>query len=279
LAAPQDGRCGGKTAEVGVAPKRQCEGAVLDDPETTAARRRIIQEKRLLRDIYCDWYAAIAEALPPGPEPILELGSGAGFMRAHIDRVIASDILPVPELDLVLDACRIPFADGSLRAIAMTNVLHHVPDVAAFLAEAARVVRPGGAIVMIEPWVTPWSRLVYGRLHHEPFHPDSAGWNITGDGPLSGANSALPWILFEKDRARLERDFPAWRVASIDPGMPFRYLLSGGVSWPGLAPGWSSGGWRSFEKVLGPLARKLGMFARIVLLRLNQDQPAGTSIR
>jgi SAM-dependent methyltransferase len=256
---------------VGVKPERRFEGTALDDPETTAARRRIIQEKRLLRDIYSDWYAAIAEVLPPGREPILELGSGAGFMRAHIDRVIASDILPVPGLDLVLDACRIPLTDAALRAIAMTNVLHHVPGVEAFLGEAARVVRPGGAIVMIEPWVTPWSRLVYGRLHHEPFHPDSPDWNVIGDGPLSGANSALPWIMFERDRARLERDFPAWRVASIDPRMPLRYLLSGGVSWPGLVPGWSSGAGRWFEKALGPLARRFAMFARIVLIRSDRS--------
>ena len=244
----------------------------LDDPQTTAARRSVIQQKRLLRDIYRDWYAAIAEALPPGDAPILELGSGAGFMRTHIDRVIASDILAVPELDLVLDACRIPLANGSLRAIVMTNVLHHVQDVSAFLGEAARVVRPGGAIVMIEPWVTPWSRFVYGWLHHEPFDPNAADWNISGEGPLSGANSALPWILFERDRVLLERSFPAWKITSIDSGMPLRYVLSGGPCWPGLVPAWSSDAWRWLEMRLRPFGNTIGMFARIVLRRSGAQQ-------
>lgn len=252
---------------MGVKPARTGDTSSLDDPETTAGRRRVIQEKRLLQDIYRDWYAAIASSLPPGPEPVLELGSGAGFMRAYVDRLIASDILQVPHLDLVLDACRIPLADRSLKGIAMTNVLHHIADVESFFLDAARVVRPGGALVMIEPWVTPWSRVIYGRFHHEPFHPGAADWKVSGSGPLSAANGALPWIVFERDRARFEREFPAWRVASIEPGMPLRYLLSGGFTWPGMTPAWTSGAWRLVEKGLGPLARKFGLFARIVVSR------------
>jgi SAM-dependent methyltransferase len=252
---------------VGVKFARAGDTSVLDDPETTAGRRRIIQEKRLLHDIYRDWYGAIASSIPTGPEPVLELGSGAGFMRAYVDRLIASDILHLPQLDLVLDACHLPLRDRSLKAIAMTNVLHHVPDVASFFHEAARVVRPGGALVMIEPWVTPWSRVIYGRLHHEPFHPDAADWKISGTGPLSAANGALPWILFERDRARFEREFTAWRVARIDPGMPLRYLLSGGFTSRGIMPSWTSDTWRLVEKGLGPIARKFGVFARIVVCR------------
>src|SRR3954468_16697434 len=102
---------------------RAVDSSVLDDPATTAARRQIILEKRLLHDIYRDWYAAIASSMPAGREPVLELGSGAGFMRRHVDRLITSDILHVPQLDLVLDARHIPLADRSLKAIAMTNVL------------------------------------------------------------------------------------------------------------------------------------------------------------
>jgi SAM-dependent methyltransferase len=260
-----------QAARVGVKLAPGAGHSTLDDPETTAGRRRIIHEKRLLQDIYRDWYTAIASSMPAGPEPVLELGSGAGFMGTYVDRLIASDILRVPGLDLVLDACQIPLADRSLKAIAMTNVLHHVHDVESFFREAARVVRPGGALVMIEPWVTPWSRVIYGRLHHEPFHPDAADWRVLGSGPLSAANGALPWILFERDRARFEREFPAWRVASIHPGMPLRYLLSGGFTWRGMMPPWTSGTWRLVEKGLGPLASKFGMFARIVVSRSHMS--------
>ena len=56
-------------------------GCDLDDPRTSALRREIIRQKRFLGDIYEDWYRAIAAAIPPGDGPVLEVGSGGGFMR------------------------------------------------------------------------------------------------------------------------------------------------------------------------------------------------------
>jgi SAM-dependent methyltransferase len=243
-------------------------GRDIDAPETTLLRRRIIAEKPFLRRIYEEWYAAVAECVPAGPEPALELGSGAGFMRAAVPRLLASDVFLLPGLDLVLDARQLPFGTASLRAVAMTNVLHHLGDARGFLGEAARCVRPGGALVMIEPWVTPWSRFVYRRLHHEPFAPEASDWTLAPGGPLSSANAALPWMIFARDRERFEREFPAWRVASIRPGMPFRYLLSGGVSLRALAPGAAFGAWKAFERLLAPWMDRLGMFALIRLERV-----------
>ena len=122
---------------------------------------------------------------------------------------------------------------------------------------------------MIEPWVTPWSRFIYTRLHHEPFEPETALWEIPATGPLSGANGALPWVIFARDRVTFEREFPQWRIGLIKPIMPFRYLLSGGVSLRGLAPAWSSGLWKQIESALGGWNNQLAMFAQIVLRRLE----------
>ena len=90
---------------------------------------------------------------------------------------------------------------------------------------------------MIEPWVTPWSRLVYTKLHYEPFDPEMAHWEFPESGPLSGANNALPWILFVRDRDQFEREFPMWSIQSMRPMMPIRYLVSGGVGFRALMPG------------------------------------------
>jgi len=51
--------------------------------------------------------------------------------------------------------------------------------------------------------------------------------------------------------------------------MPFRYLLSGGVSLRGLLPGWSFGFWRQIETALGRWSNQLAMFAQIVLRRVD----------
>jgi len=256
----------------------------IDAPETTAIRWRIIQEKPFLKQIYQEWYASLAAALPDVPDgPVLELGTGGGFLKGFVPDLITSEAFHVPNIDVVVDGQCLPFPTATLGGILVTNVLHHLPRPRIFFAESARCVRPGGVIAMIEPWVTPWSRLVYRRLHHEPFQPDAQDWEFPQSGPLSGANSALPWIIFQRDKAQFAREFPAWQVRDIHPCMPFRYLVSGGVSMRSLMPGWTFGFWRWLETFLHPYMGSLAMFARVVLVRTDstsdQTNRPGCSLR
>jgi hypothetical protein len=46
---------------------------------------------------------------------------------------------------------------------------------------------------------------------------------------------------------KFEQEFPQWQIELIKPMMPFRYLLSGGVSLRAIASGWSLGLWRQIE--------------------------------
>jgi SAM-dependent methyltransferase len=212
----------------------------------------------------------MAAADPALPCPLLEIGAGGGFLARELPRVIASEILQVSGVDVVLDASSLPFSDGSLRGVAMTNVLHHLPDVTKFFAEVERCVKAGGAVLMIEPWVTSWSRMIYGSLHHEPFDPESNSWTLEAGKPLSGANGALPWILFERDRAKFTRKFPSLEIESVRPIMPFLYLLSGGVSLRALVPGWSFSFFNVFDRFTARMAPQSAMFAFIVLRRREQ---------
>jgi SAM-dependent methyltransferase len=239
-------------------------GLSVDDPRTTLLRREIIQEKSFLRALYCEWYGRIVGALPK-KEDVLELGSGAGFFQQFLPSVITSEVFETPGVKLIADACDLPLPNQSLDAIVMTDVFHHIPDVSRFLVEATRCVRPGGRIVMIEPWRTSWSEWVYTHLHSEPFSPES-GWKIPSTGPLSGANGALPWIIFQRDKALFEAHNPLWRIKNIEPMMPFSYILSGGVSMRSLMPGWVYRPIRILERSL--LQRRWAMFALIELERL-----------
>jgi|YelNatPaOPRAMG01_1025707.scaffolds.fasta_scaffold10824_6 SAM-dependent methyltransferase len=239
----------------------------IDDPHTIKLRKLIILEKSFLRHIYIEWYKSIVSDLPKKDGPILELGSGAGFLRDFIPQLITSDILQCPEVDIILDGCELPFADNSLLAIVMTNVFHHLPYPRKFLKEAARCVKIGGVIIMIEPWVTAWSRLIYRKLHHEPFTPESKTWEFPDTGPLSGANGALPWIIFQRDREIFHREFPQWQIRKINLDMPFCYIISGGISLRSFIPGWSFGIFRRLEKLLKPWMKHIAMFAQINLLK------------
>lgn len=240
-------------------------GLSLDDPITTSIRRQVIESKPFLRQIYHYWYRWLSTQVPEGQGAVVELGTGAGFLRRFIPELITSDVQFIPEISCVLNGQRLPFEDGSLKAIVMSNVLHHMPEVRRFFHEADRCLRPGGVIAMIEPWMTPWSRVVYSTLHHEPCEPRATVWEFPSTGPLSSANEALAWICLRRDRERFEREFPRLVIESIEPILPLRYILSGGIAMRSLLPGWTYRplGW--MERIW-PISRG-AMFARLLLRR------------
>lgn len=237
-------------------------GMEVDDPLTTLKRRQIIKSKSFLRQLYVEWYEKLLINIDGD---VVELGSGAGFIKEINSKIITSEILDLSGVDIVADALDLPFKDDSLNAIIMTDVFHHIPDVEIFLKEAGRVLHSGGKIVMIEPWNSRWSSWVYKNLHSEPFIVDAESWRIPSSGPLSGANGALPWIVFERDRKKFDNLFPSLRVSKIEPFMPISYILSGGVSLRSLVPGFLYKPIRFLEGLLDQNA--FAMFALIEIER------------
>ena len=245
----------------------------LNAPERTCRRSHIIQEKTFLRKLYHEWYGEIEQGLPELPEGfVLELGSGGGFLKQVKTDIITSEILHLSNVDVILDGLVLPFLDKSLQGIVMVDVFHHLSHPAQFLNEAARCVKLGGVIIMIEPWYSFWSAFIYRHLHHEAWEPHESLWELPAGGPLSQANSALPWIVFERDRKRFDAEHKNWCLKEITPHTPFRYLLSGGVSMRSMMPGFLFGLWRSIENCLNPFMKYFAMFATIKLERINDNK-------
>ena len=124
-------------------------------------------------------------------------------------------------------ALNMPFNDHSVGGIFMIDTMHHIPDSEQFLHEAGRVLMNGGKIVMIEPANSMWGRFIYKNFHHEPFIPEG-DWSILSTGPLSGANGALPWIVFIRDYEIFRNKFPGLKIENMEYLNPFTYLFSGG---------------------------------------------------
>ena len=247
-----------------------CDPAELDSPAAVRRHAEILRRKSLLRAVYRAWYRRLAQSVAEiaPPRVVVELGSGAGFIKQVMPDALATDVREAEGLDLRASATAMPFADGSVDAFVMIDVMHHLPDAAAFLSECRRCLRSGGRVAMIEPANTPLARWVYRRFHHEAFDP-TGGWSLNDRGAMAAANGALPWIVFGRDRRQFERQFPELELRRMTPHSPVRYLLSGGLSMRQLAPGWSFPAVAAVEAMLRPLAGLIGMFYYIELRKVG----------
>ena len=240
----------------------------LDSPERTIAHQKIIREKYFLRKLYEEWYDVFTKVQSQLPEgKMIELGSGGGFLKEIIPSVLCTDILELPSNDLTFSALEMPFDDNELSAIFMIDTFHHIPDSMLFLKEAKRVLKKDGMIVMIEPANSLWGRFIYKNFHHEPFEP-KGDWKIPTLGPMSGANGALPWIVFERDSEKLKHDFPCFQLEKITYHTPFMYLVSGGVSFKQVFPDFSYTVFRTFDKIFPLVFKQLSMFVTIKIRKV-----------
>ena len=236
----------------------------LDSAAVSSLHAKIIQKKPFLKRLYADFYRELKRSIPceVDSKSIVELGSGGGFIKELIPQTITSDVVPLPHVDKHFSVFRMPFESDSIDAFLMLNVFHHINDAHAFLREIDRCLKIHGRMIMIEPANTFWGRIVWKNFHHEPFNP-RGGWSFDGNDPLFSANGALPWIVFDRDRERLHREFPSLRVLSLKPHSPLRYLLSGGVSMKQLLPSCFYPVVKGIETIMSPLNRYLGMFMTI----------------
>lgn len=249
-------------------------GLELDAPQTTIRRREVLERNRSARFSFARWYSELADLTHGAPDGLrLELGSGGGFLHQFVPGLLTTDVVELPFVARVCRAESLPFANASVSAIFMVNVLHHVSDPAAFFREAARTLKPGGVIGMVEPFVSGFSRFVYRHLHHEPFDPDAQEWRLPRSGRLSGGNDALPWIILVRDRPRFDAEFPEFSVERLRPHSALSHLLSGGVTTRPLAPFAlvrALAGWESRHPAV---MRKAGLFFTIALRRASPDAP------
>lgn len=111
-------------------------------------------ERLLLRRSVREWL----KDSPPGTK-ILEVGAGTAFMEPILRRdipdvlYINGDMVPTEKSALVFDAAALPVANESVDVVMALEVLEHMPAPQKLLAEAARVLRPGGRLVLTVPFM------------------------------------------------------------------------------------------------------------------------------
>jgi ubiquinone/menaquinone biosynthesis C-methylase UbiE len=179
-------------------------GSVLQFDEAASRRAEatymtpdVVQQRRVVRD---------ALSLKLG-EDVLDIGSGPGLLAAEIAAEVGSEgsvqgIEPSDSMRALAarrglapssaqmefragDACALPFAAESFDVAIATQVYEYVEDMPAALAEAYRVLRSGGRLLVLD---TDW---------------DSIVWHSS-------------------DRARMQRVLAAWDEHLVDPYLPRR---------------------------------------------------------
>ncbi|HVX66215.1 MAG TPA: class I SAM-dependent methyltransferase [Bryobacteraceae bacterium] len=221
------------------------------------AQRALILEKPLIRRCYDLWYRRMLDDCDSVPGPggaIVELGSGSGFIKRMRPAAITSDVMP-GVVDLVCDGRRLPFRDASVRALVLAHVFHHIPDVGAFLAEARRVLVPGGVITMVDVPHTRFARWFFSRVHPEPYNERAQEWPFPEGHSILDSNQALTWMVFERDRAKFERLFPELKLERVEYLPWLSYLLSGGVNLRSFVPGFAAPLFVALDWLLKPLDR------------------------
>jgi SAM-dependent methyltransferase len=236
--------------------------------------RRLWAAKPLLARVYEPWFGALLASAPRGAR-VLEVGAGPGFLREAARRQrpdlrwIASDLLAARWNDVAADAGRLPLGDRTVQRVLGLDVLHHLPDPAAFFGEAARVLGEEGRLVLVEPWITPLSWLVYRFFHQEDCRLSVDPWRPFPPSKDSfDGDAAVPWRIVGTTSAERWRElgFAPPRVQRLNA---FAYLLSLGFRTGSLLPDAAAPALLALDRLASPLAPATALRAALAWDRLR----------
>ncbi|MGE0200599.1 MAG: methyltransferase domain-containing protein [Candidatus Melainabacteria bacterium] len=190
-------------------------GPVSDAPElddTEAWQNRIKLFLRQSPWLYRFLVYVIGPALLLGPTSqtfvnrqaddavILNLGCGVRRLKPRASqRVIHLDYEPYAHLEVVGDAHFLPFTDASLDAVVCETMLEHVPEPERVIAEMTRVLKPGGRVFVLMPFMFGFHAAPndFERYTHKGLLFRMRGFACEQLKVIAGPASALTGVLVE----------------------------------------------------------------------------------
>ena len=229
--------------------------------------RDLWEKKPLLRKAYAQFYREIARRLNPGvPGLVVELGSGMGNIKDHIPQAITTDIFPNPWLDRVENAYHLSFCQGEVGHLILFDVWHHLKYPGTALQEFARVLTPGGRIIVFDPAMGLIGRFVFGHFHHEPLGLEK---EIEWDAPDGFTGTEDEYYAAQGNASRVfgSEEFKdglrMWRILEVEYFSGLAYVASGGFRGPQLYP---AALWPFFNQMDSVLSRFPRLASRMLVV-------------
>lgn len=210
----------------------------MNDPDWMLRHRAAWARKPALPAWYqAEIFSRLDSSLTPGPT--LQLGCGPGFYGAGRPEFVNADIVAASSVDVACDVHSLPFAQGAFANVVGVDVLHHFARPGAALAEIARLLRPGGRCLLIEPWAGPIGWIVYRFFHHEDCRAVAKPWTeafAPGKSAMDG-NAWIPRALLWRRAAEIGAYAPGLRIARVEAFGGLSYLATGGFGRHGAPAG------------------------------------------
>jgi SAM-dependent methyltransferase len=250
------------------------EGVDVDSDDLLNIHHQILLEKRMMHDVFSEFYQTcikLDNKYFSGNGLRVEIGAGVSFFKKQHPEIISTDIKAAENLDKVINALDMDFEDLSVRAIYGINCFHHFPDPDKFFQELNRVLVKGGGCVLIEPYYGFLGKRFFKKLFDtETFDMSQKDWKNPENQVMTGANQALSYVVFKRDYEKFAAMYPSLSIVYHSPIKNYpRYLLSGGLNFRSLLPGWTSPALKIFEFCISPLKRLFGLHHVIVIRKSN----------
>lgn len=176
----------------------------------------------VISPVYSD-HRVLKKFLTLSEKPILNLGSGN---QPKFPGTINIDMMDYENVDIVADITCLPFCDDTVHSIMSLAVLEHVKEPSAVLKEVYRVLKPGGLVLSVIPFMQPFHASPHDYQRYtltgiEYLHKD---FEVIESGVYSGPISGFLWVFQETMASTFSLGLPIFRNIF--------YILLILVTWP-----------------------------------------------
>ncbi len=166
----------------------------------------------------------IRETFEENPRAVaMNLGSGNSDISPQVSNV---DLIPYDNVDLTCDITQIPIKDNSVDLIVNIAVLEHVPYPEKVVSEILRILKPGGQIYCVMPFIQGFHASPYdfSRRTREGMKILFEDFEIIELKNMGGPTSGMLWIF---------QDWLATLLSfGVKPLHTFFYILLLLLTWP-----------------------------------------------